>query len=183
MKPSKLIRYLEAKHPYHPTKSYRILPTPWSEFETTDYLAGRFPNKTGIIWNRTWNCQAKNSHDWKNACETLFVEYSKTTSWRSSEANMKGISLPVTLFRGTFQNFGRCERPGDKWNKSISYWNAFFTWISQQILLHVLSCLFSWGIFIQETLKKSSCFVKNCELQQVQMFARSKKFFDSARLQ
>jgi len=32
----------------------------------------------------------------------------------SSEANMKGISLPATLFRGTFQNFGRCERPGDK---------------------------------------------------------------------
>jgi len=43
VKASKLILYLETKHSNHATKSYRILPTPWSEFETSDYLAGSFP--------------------------------------------------------------------------------------------------------------------------------------------
>jgi len=67
---------------------------------------------------------------------------------------------------GHFRYAGRCERPGDKWNKSISNSNVFFTWMSQQMLLHVLSCLFSWDIFIQETLKRSSYFVRNGKLQQ-----------------
>jgi len=42
-----------------------------------------------------------------------------------SKANIKRISLPVILFRSTFQNVGRCERPGDKLNESISNSNAF----------------------------------------------------------
>ena len=51
-----------------------------------------------------------------------------------------------------------------------------FKWVSQQMLLNVLSCLFYWDIFIQVTLKRSSCFVRNCKLQQVPMFRRSKPF-------
>jgi len=67
-------------------------------------------------------------------------------------------------------------------NENIS--NIFlFKWMSQQMLFHVLSCLFSWDLFIQETLKRSSCFVRNCKLQQGQMFWSSKNFFDSAELQ
>jgi len=49
--------------------------------------------------------------------------------------------------------------------------------MSQQMLLHVLSCLFSWDIFVQETLNRSSYFVRNCKLQQVQIFWRSKNLF------
>jgi len=40
------------------------------------------------------------------------------------------------------------------------------------MLLHVLSCSFSLPVFIRET--SSSSFVRNCKLQQVQMFGRSK---------
>jgi len=32
----------------------------------------------------------------------------------ASKANIKRISLPAILFRGGFQNIGRCKRPGDK---------------------------------------------------------------------
>jgi len=39
----------------------------------------------------------------KNACETLFVENSKTLLGEGSEANIKRISLPAILFRGAFQ--------------------------------------------------------------------------------
>ena len=44
----------------------------------------------------------------------------------ASKGHIKRISLPAILFRGAFQNIGRCERPGDKWNESISNSNAFF---------------------------------------------------------
>ena len=39
----------------------------------------------------------------------------------------------------------------------------FFKWMSQQMLIRVLSCLFSWDIFIQETLKEEFLFCE--ELQ------------------
>jgi len=56
--------------------------------------------------------------------------------------------------------------------------------MSQQMLRRVLSSLFSWDLFIQETFKKSYYFVRNSKLQQqVQVFWRSKNFFDSAELQ
>jgi len=38
-------------------------------------------------------------------------------------------------------------------NESISTSNVYFKWMCEQMLLHVLSCLFSWDIFFQVTLK------------------------------
>jgi len=54
-----------------------------------------------------------------------------------------------------FSYIGRCERPVEN--------NRFrFEWLGQQILHYALNCLLSWDTFIQKTLKKSSCFVRNC---------------------
>jgi len=43
-----------------------------------------------------------------------------------SKANIKRMSFPAILFRSALQNVGRCERPGEKLNESISNSNAFF---------------------------------------------------------
>jgi len=52
MKPSLLIRHLETKDPNHPRKKFRVLPTPWSEFETSfqTWLLAR------LCVNYTYNC-------------------------------------------------------------------------------------------------------------------------------
>jgi len=52
----------------------------------------------------------------------------------------------------------------------------FFKWMLQQMLLPTLNCLFALDIFILETLKRSSCFVRNCKLQQVQIFCRCRLY-------
>jgi len=49
----------------------------------------------------------------KNAYETLFVENVKLLG-EASKANIKRTSLPAILFRGAFQNVGRCEKLGNK---------------------------------------------------------------------
>jgi len=49
-------------------------------------------------------------------------------------------------------------------------------WYQVDELTDVTS-LFSWDIFIHETLEQNSCFVRNCKLQQVQLFWKNKPFF------
>jgi len=53
-------------------------------------------------------------------------------------------------------------------NERMSNSNVFFS--SGFVNRCYFTC--SDAIFFYETLKRSSCFVKNCELQQVQMFRR-----------
>jgi len=57
-----------------------------------------------------------------------------------------------------------------------------FQWMSQQMLLHVLSCLFSWDIFIQETLKEEFLLCDELKTTSADVL-ESKIFFDSAELQ
>ena len=93
-----------------------------------------FTKNTGIIWRRTWNCQAKNSHDWRNAsllkiaCWNLFVEHSKNTFWWSWWCkNETNFSVQWYYSEANLRYAGRWERPGDKWNESISNSNVFFS--------------------------------------------------------
>jgi len=89
MKPSKLIRHLETNHSNHATKSYRILSTPWSEFETSEtYLAGCFYQKSHL------KLPSKKTHTiGKNACETYLLETEKLLLGKTSKANMRRKSL------------------------------------------------------------------------------------------
>ena len=62
----------------------------------------------------------------KTIVKPCLLKTAKQRLGELSEANIKRISFPAILFRSTFQNVGRCERPGDKWNDRISNSNAFF---------------------------------------------------------
>jgi len=84
-KTSKLIQRLETKHHHQsPHKRFSILPRPWSEFESQRLILPEvFTKNTSRIWTRNGNCPAENLNNWRNTCETLFLEDSKTTSWSS----------------------------------------------------------------------------------------------------
>ena len=135
MKPSKLIWHLETKHPNHATKSYRILSTWWSEFETSEtYLDGCFYQEDKHRMKSHLKLPSKKLTPLeKNACETCLLETVKLLLGKTNKVNMRQISF----FSDIDQRF-----------------------TSDLMLLHVISCLFSWLVFNRETLR--SCFVKNC---------------------
>ena len=59
-----------------------------------DILQEVFTTNTGFVWSRTRLCQAqKNSHDWGNACENLFVETVKLLLGEANGEKMRRISL------------------------------------------------------------------------------------------
>ena len=103
MKPSKLIRHLETKHPNRATK-FRILPMPWSEFETSEtYLVGQF-HQEHRQHMKPWNCQVRkltrlekrlsNPDCWKQ--ESYFSEKVVRQKWDE-------YLFPAILFTGSFQ--------------------------------------------------------------------------------
>jgi len=59
VKPSKLIRHLETKHPNHATKVIEFFRRHEASLKRQTILLEVSPKKTGIMWSRTWNCQAK----------------------------------------------------------------------------------------------------------------------------
>jgi len=109
-------------------KKFRILPTPWGEFETSKtYLDGSFNQEDRHHIKSNLKLPSKKTHTiGKTIVKPCLLKTAKQRLGELSKANIKLISLPAILFRSTFQNVGRCERPGDKWNKSISNSNAFF---------------------------------------------------------
>jgi len=84
----------------------------------------------------------------KNACETCLLETLKLLLGKTNKVNMRRISF----FSDVDQ---RCT--------------------SDLMLLHVISCLFSWLVFNRETL--SSCFVRNCKLYKCRCSGEVKIFW------
>ena len=82
--------------------------------------------------------------------------------WGKNETN---ISFHLYYSQAHFRYVGRCERPGDNWNESVS--NIFFTsgCVNRCYFMCSVACFREIYLFIQQTFKKSSCFVRNCKLQ------------------
>ena len=166
MKFSQLIRHLETKHPNHATKTLEFFRRRETSLECQILiLPDVSTERTSLIWSCTWNCQAKNLTRLEN---TLV----NPVCWKEYNYFLKKVVrqtwdkylFPAVLFRGAFQI---CRK--DVKDQVINEMKAsptpmlFFKWMSQQMLIRVLSCLFSWDIFIQETLKEEFLFCE--ELQ------------------
>ena len=121
-------------------KRFKILPTAWSKVETSETSFRKFsPRTQASLWSCTWNCQAKNSHDWRNACETQFFENSKNTSWKASDAKMRRISLSSDTIQRRISDM--LEDVKDQViNESIS--NVFLSsgWVNRCYVMCSVSC-------------------------------------------
>jgi len=99
-KPPKMIRRFT-------TKRFRILPTPWSKFETSETSCLKFYPRTQASYEVALEIakQKKNSHDWRNACETCLLKTIKLLLGEVSDANanIRRNLFAAILFRETFQ--------------------------------------------------------------------------------
>jgi len=181
MKTSKLIRHLETKHSNRATRSYIILPTPWSKYETSEtYLAGCFYQEDKHHMKSHLKLPSKkHTTGKKNACKTYLLEAVKLLLGKTSKANTRRISLCSEIDQRRTSDLPEDVKDQVITEMKTSQFQCFL-WMSQLMLLHVLSCLFSWLVIIRKTL--SSCFVRNCTLQQVQDVREKEKYFDSAKL-
>jgi len=126
----------------------------------------------GIIWSRTWNCQAqKPTRLEKNSCETRLLEISRLLLGKGSKANMRRISVSSDITQRRISDMPEGVR-GQVINEMKTFPTPVLfvdestdvTWCAQLL------------VFVRyiDSGDRSSCFVRNYKLQ-VQIFGRSKK--------
>ena len=138
MKPSKLMRHLEKKHPNHATKSLEFF---WCHEASLKHQRPILPEGfTGIIWSRTWNCQAKKTH---TIGETLVKPWLLKTvellPVEASEANMRRISLSKETIQRRISDMPE-DMNDQAINESIS--SVFFSsgWVNRCYFMCSVVC-------------------------------------------
>ena len=92
MKPSKLIRHLNTKHPNHATRSF--FQRHKANLKRQRLMLPEVSTNAGIIWSRTWNCQVNNlTRLDKRLWNPCLLKPAKQLLGEASEANIRQISL------------------------------------------------------------------------------------------